>query len=317
MLERRRVLVLTLVALAMAGTAAGLLALSAPGPAESGQLRALPTPPLAPADGGFSGEVPIDAGIVLLVTSETSSPRALVDALSAAFCPTVTLALLTDGQWSIYVVGAPAAVNAAFPATLAASTPFLVRCGESLRTFRYTSKVELFGTSPTLLIEQTGEVIFPDREHFSRHMDLFGVVFDSEVIVIGDSVWQKGDVPVADFGLSPLSFFGGATGLTFAADEQELNETALKPFASAEVTINGVATTRYELDGTEFESLLSSFAPVGASAPPTVTLWIAKDLGVAVRMVVQSVADPEFGTLRLEINITDMNASDISIEAPQ
>ena len=294
-----------------------MLALSAPGPVESAQSRAAPLPQVAPAAGGFSGEVPPGAVLALLVTSEPSDPQGLVDALSAAFCPTVTLALLTDGQWNIYVVGAPAVVNAAFPEMLAAGTPFLVRCGESLRAFRYTSKVELFGASATLLIEQTGEVIFPDREHFTRHMDLFGIVFDSEVLAIGSSVWQKGDIPVADFGLSPLSFFGGAAGLTFDADEQELNETALKPFARADATVNGVATVRYELDGTEFESLLSSFAPVGTAAPPTVSLWIAKDLGVAVKMVVESVADPELGTLRLEISISDLNATDISIEAPQ
>ena len=317
MLERGRVLVLTLVALALAGIGAGVLALSAPGPVESAQSRAAPPPPVRPAAGGFRGEVPPGAGIALLVTSETSDPQGLVDALSEAFCPTVTIVLLMDGQWSIYVAGAPAVVNAAFPETLAAGTPFIVRCGESLRAFRYTSKVELFGASTTLLIEQTGEVIFPDREHFTRHMDFSGLIFDSEVIAIGSSVWQKGDVPVADYGLSPASFFGGEAGLTFAADEQELNETVLKPFARADATVNGVAAVRYELDGAEFESLLASFAPVGTAAPPTVSLWIAKDLGVAVKMVIESVADPEFGTLRLEISISDLNAPDISIEAPQ
>ncbi len=316
MLERGRVLVLTLVALSLAGIAAGMLTLlSAPGAVQSAQPRAAPPLAVAPAAGGFSGEVPLGAGTALLVTSEASDALGLVHALSDAFCPTVTLALLIDGQWSIYVAGAPVAVNMAFPETLAAGTPFIVRCAESLRAFRYTVKVELFNTSPTLLIEQIGEVIFPDREHFTLHQDLFGVVFDSEVIAVDGQVWQKGDVPVRDLGLSPLSFFTAA-GLAFVEDEQEMNETALRPFGGVETTINGVAVVRYELDGVELESLLSSITPI-AGAPPTVTLWIAKDLGVAVRMVVESVADPEFGTLRLEINITDMNSPDISIEAPQ
>ena len=63
------------------------------------------------------------------------------------------------------------AVNLAFPETLATGTPFLVRCGPSLRAFRYTAKVELLGASAPLLIEQTGEVIFPDREHFTLHLE--------------------------------------------------------------------------------------------------------------------------------------------------
>ena len=261
--QRRRVLVLGLVALAVAGIGAGALALSAPGSVESAQWRAAPPAPVAPAAGGFDGEVPDGAGIALLVTSEPSDPEGLIHELTEAFCPTITIALLVNSQWSVYVVGAPPAVNLAFPETLATGTPFLVRCGPSLRAFRYTANVELLGASAPLLIEQTGEVIFPDREHFTLHLDLFGVIFDSEVIAVGSGVWQRGDVPVRDFGLSPASFFGSAAGLTFDDDEQELNETALKPFARADATVNGVAAVRYELDGTEFESLLSSFAPVG------------------------------------------------------
>ena len=45
-------------------------------------------------------------------------------------CAVGSIGLLTSGQWSLYIVGAPAVVNQAFPATLASTSPFFVRCAD-------------------------------------------------------------------------------------------------------------------------------------------------------------------------------------------
>ncbi|MFN8639278.1 MAG: hypothetical protein U0360_07430 [Dehalococcoidia bacterium] len=51
-----------------------------------------------------------------------------MSALTAGGCPAASIAVLEAGSWKVYVVGAPAAVNTQFPATLAAGLPFFVRC---------------------------------------------------------------------------------------------------------------------------------------------------------------------------------------------
>ena len=89
-----------------------------------------PSAPAAPAAGvaGFTGAAPAANSIGLLVTSGASTAPELVSALADAGCVVESLAILTGGVWSVYISGAPDVVNAAFPASLAASTPFFVRC---------------------------------------------------------------------------------------------------------------------------------------------------------------------------------------------
>ena len=81
----------------------------------------------ARADGGFSG-TPTVPGVSLLSTTEESTPAGLTEALAASECSVTTLALLIASNWVAFIPGAPAAANAAFPSSLAAGTPFFVRC---------------------------------------------------------------------------------------------------------------------------------------------------------------------------------------------
>ena len=160
--------------LLLAGAALIAFALPAGGRAESAATPALSLAPAAPAAGGaFSGDVPRDGGTALLATSEDSDPPALATRLSAAGCNTTTIELLISGASSIYVVGAPPTVNAAFPATIAAQTPFFVRCAPGgLAAFRYSIAIESIGTLGTMVIDQTGDVVLPDREFYRIQMDL-------------------------------------------------------------------------------------------------------------------------------------------------
>ena len=65
----------------------------------------------------------------LLVTEVMSSTGDLVSALDAAGCRAEVVGVVNDGRWLLYVVRAPQQVNAAFPSSLPAASPFYVRCG--------------------------------------------------------------------------------------------------------------------------------------------------------------------------------------------
>ena len=85
-------------------------------------------PPDGGGTGGFTGVPPGPGSMALLVTSGEATAASLIDALGTAGCTVESLGVLTDGVWLMYINGAPAVVNAAFPATLPDLTPFFVRC---------------------------------------------------------------------------------------------------------------------------------------------------------------------------------------------
>jgi len=80
-------------------------------------------------DGLISGEIPDPGSIGLLVLLQAASPEAVSAELAAGGCAVQTLATLEGGVWRIWILGAPAAANAGFPASaLGTLTPFFVRC---------------------------------------------------------------------------------------------------------------------------------------------------------------------------------------------
>jgi hypothetical protein len=76
----------------------------------------------------FTGEVPPTGGIGLLVTSGPAAAGTLVADLQASGCEAGVVAILRQSTWNIYIPGAPAQVNAQFPAELPQMTPFFTRC---------------------------------------------------------------------------------------------------------------------------------------------------------------------------------------------
>ncbi len=65
----------------------------------------------------------------LLVAPRILSGAELVSRLSSAGCRVEVAGVLVSGRWLLLIPGAPDAVNAAFPSTLAQGAPFYVRCG--------------------------------------------------------------------------------------------------------------------------------------------------------------------------------------------
>ncbi len=82
----------------------------------------------APSTGApVSGALPQRGSFALLVTTQDTTAQQVVGAMGGA-CATSTVGILRDGQWRIYVAGAPASVNLGFPAALPAGTPLFARC---------------------------------------------------------------------------------------------------------------------------------------------------------------------------------------------
>ena len=114
---------------------AGANALFAAGDIPAADVPAAPLPTGATrrdSGGGgvalISGDVPGAAQIGLLVVTEASTVDAVIDELSTGGCTASALAVTRGGAWSVYIIGAPAAVNASFGADFEATTPFFVRC---------------------------------------------------------------------------------------------------------------------------------------------------------------------------------------------
>lgn len=74
----------------------------------------------------FLGTPPRPGTAGLLVTSTELSPSLLVKELSTGG-PVESLGVLVNGEWRIYLDGAPAAVNRDFPKVLSPLTAFFVR----------------------------------------------------------------------------------------------------------------------------------------------------------------------------------------------
>jgi hypothetical protein len=80
------------------------------------------------AEAGFVGMLPGAGQTALMVTTRDWATVDMAAALESVGCKPASLALLDDGSWVVFVPGAPLAINADFGISLAAETPFVVRC---------------------------------------------------------------------------------------------------------------------------------------------------------------------------------------------
>lgn len=82
------------------------------------------------AEAPVTSAAPAPAQTHFDATNAEVSPEQLIRRLAAGGCKPRLLAVSTSGRFQVYVVGAPAFVNAAFPTVLVAKTPFRYRCVE-------------------------------------------------------------------------------------------------------------------------------------------------------------------------------------------
>ncbi len=86
-----------------------------------------PTPAAPAAAVNVTGSVPA-VGVALLQAGAAGGAEDLIAGLSQRGCRATSIWLITSGSLLGYTAGAPAFVNTAFPATIAAGTPFLAVC---------------------------------------------------------------------------------------------------------------------------------------------------------------------------------------------
>ena len=217
----------------------------------------------------------------------------------------------------------------------------------ALKSFRYDMTMGLSGSAASgasglpsavsldLKIEMSGTVISPDREQSKLTADFGFLKLDVETIRIGDRVWTRqsggqwqketaglGELGL-DFSVSPIDLLGAdETGGGF-----ETLRSVLGGLDGENERVNGVDAVRYDLTSEQFTQAfpsgglpggLSEGAPEGTLEDMKVQLWIARDSGIPVRIVIEATAGEgaDEGTMRLDLNLSDLNSSEIEIEPP-
>ena len=221
------------------------------------------------------------------------------------------------------------------------------RSPASLQSYRYTLAIEVaaelldlsevpqelrsrFGDQPiTVFIE--GRRANPDREHSESTTNIGGVALERESILIGEELWtrqangawrQRGtltspeDLLGSDLLLSPAVIFGANDPETL----QRLTDDLLaRPHTFVE--FRGREARYWQLDATWFEGYAQDFAEVlGEVERPeriSIQLWTDVETGVGVRLIVEAgpIAAPM--ALRLEMELFDLNAPNLTVEEPR
>lgn len=247
--------------------------------------------------------------------------------------------------------GAPAAGAAAAASSDEPQQAASLQSPADLDSFRYDVSIELsglgagdngddsdggFGVTLNLDIKITmeGAVVAPDREWSRLEADLGLLKISTETIRIGDQAWEReldgewqvqtldGDSLADAFSFSPQDFFGGDD----AGDGLGTLRSVLDAIGGKSERVNGVDAVRYDLTSEQFAAAFPDGGlPGGAGGDVSealgefeVTIWIARDSGIPVRMLLEgSTGDGNGeGSVRVELNIRDLNSDDIKIEPP-
>ena len=127
--------------------------------AESGHVHAQTPELISTIPGtGITGVPPRDGGVALLLTTEASTPDQLSATLAELGCGTVTITIVDSAAWAPYVSGAPAFVNDGFPASVAADTPFFVRCSAVAPTIDPSNATYSIGGTDVTLTDGLSEI---------------------------------------------------------------------------------------------------------------------------------------------------------------
>ena len=69
--------------------------------------------------------------MAFLTTTEGTTAGGLIATLTDAGCDVESIAVHSQLEWGVHIPGAPAQVNAPFPPSIPAGTPFFVRCRDA------------------------------------------------------------------------------------------------------------------------------------------------------------------------------------------
>ncbi len=206
---------------------------------------------------------------------------------------------------------------------------------DQLTSFRYTLMIEVSSgegdeaasLAVDLSMEFSGAVITPDREQSTIKVDFGFFKIEAETIRIGDQSWTResggeweadsagADVLPLEFAAGPIEILGGSE---FSSLQQ-----VIAGLSGTTQRVNGVDAVRYDLTAEQFAQAFpnqddgDAFS-TGDLDELTVSLWVARDSGIPVRLILEGVTtgDDSGGSVRLELNLTDLNSSSITIEPP-
>ncbi len=171
-----------------------------------------------------------------------------------------------------------------------------------------------------------GERVNPDREHAVTSADLGFLQVDSETIVIGDRRWlREGSGAWKEGASSGLESFAGLDfrpSVLFVDDAGQYDEVArrLNDYEWVEEDLFGIPTRHFTLDQQAFLELFQGEAdviPVAVDATLSAEIWLERDIGTPVRLLVSGVDSAGDEVVRLELDLMDLNAEDIQVEAPE
>lgn len=111
--------------------------------------EARPVAEAAPGPNAILGDVP-RSGMGLSATGEALTPAETVTALAARGCAATTLAVAQGGRFISYIPGAPAFVNATFPATLPSGQFLAYRCSGATPAASAVPAVAAASATPTV-----------------------------------------------------------------------------------------------------------------------------------------------------------------------
>jgi hypothetical protein len=175
----------------------------------------------------------------------------------------------------------------------------------------------------SIMIE--GERQNPDREHAFTTADLVFLQVSTETIAIGEQKWlREGNRPWVEGGSSPLEAYaalGFRPSILFAEDEGRYDDLALalEQYEWDEDVIRGAPTRRFALDHAAFTELFlgeGSVLPAQINATLSAVIWLDREIGTPVRMIVNGIDEAGVEILALTIELWDFDATDIDIQPP-
>lgn len=266
-------------------------------------------------DDGGDGDGPRDAGSTATAAA-TSEPTS--EATEAASTP--------SGEATSAATSAPGGEQ---PGSLE----------EVYDSYHYSSSLVMTieGLGELLNTTSEGDFVAPDRRRMLTNTGAMGFGTTFETITIGDDVWaRQGTGPWMQYTTTNLPPEVAASTGPVATELDAESRAQIEELDGQPETVNGVETTRYELND-EFFAAMSTALGEGADFNPadfeefTGTVWIDNETHQAIKMEMRIVALPSaFGgfeglpvppdatvTMTFTHDLSQLNDSSVSIEAPE
>lgn len=219
-----------------------------------------------------------------------------------------------------------------------ATSDFKVTSLDALKSYRFASDIlvssealdaqsaQVMPAGGTFRIKTAGTKVNPDRQQARIDADLGFLKVNLETVNIAKDQWSKEPqgqwqrgiagaaalLATSDF--SPQGLFSGATGPT---SEQLTQRLSGRPFSKD--AVGGTAARRYVFDRKAFEEVFGTQSAVPESAADVKTqadVWFAEERGVLLRVLISGKNAQEKEVLRVDVQVSDIDASSNKVEPP-